>query len=314
MIVPYQTPLVGYTSSRKTQLLVCDASALTSASHHRVPRPPGKRPAVRGPGARCSQPQERGWLRPAVAVVQLWVSLAPFPTAGSQRLDPGPNNLTSETTPISVVPASAPLHTKGDMKGEGGVEAAVVVVVGALLPECLPPQALSTQPPWAACTRATVISWLSSGGDTAKQGAVYLRPVFTAHPRPSHGTPHIGPGPARPRDDRAPPCSTQSEHRRTPGNAGGLDVSEDPHRWGRGVMDPTAGGPPPRSEGGRGRDGDGTGTGRGRDGDGTGTGRGRDGDGTGTGRGRRVVEEWWKSQPSTSKPCHYTGLDVNQEG
>ncbi|CAL8373620.1 unnamed protein product [Arctogadus glacialis] len=30
--------------------------------------------------------------------------------------------------------------------------------------------------------------------------------------------------------------------------------------------------------------------------------------------GRGTGDEWWKSQPSTSKPCHYTGLDVNQEG
>ncbi|CAL8325325.1 unnamed protein product [Gadus morhua 'NCC'] len=93
-------------------------------------------------------------------------------------------------------------------------------------------EALSTQPPWAACTRATVISWLSSGGDTAKQGAVYLRPVFTAHPRPSHGTPHIGPRPRTAQGRQGPPARHRAN---TGGFQGTLEVSMS-------ARTPTAGG------------------------------------------------------------------------
>ncbi|CAL8356357.1 unnamed protein product [Lota lota] len=67
--------------------------------------------------------------------------------------------------------------------------------------------ALSTQPPRAACARATVISWLSSGGETRLNKALFICADCvhcTSRPPSSHGTAQIGPGSAQHREERAP--------------------------------------------------------------------------------------------------------------
>ncbi|CAL8373623.1 unnamed protein product [Arctogadus glacialis] len=157
-----------------------------------IPDPPGSpghlgRAGCKGTRGCCSQPQERGGCdRPW----QSSSSGSPLPVSHRRQpaARPRPEQPDIRDHPdLGGSCLSSPAH-KGVRSGRNTAP---------------------SEPPWAACTRATVISWLSSGGDTAKQGAVYLRPVFTAHPRPSHGTPHIGPGPARPRDDRAPPLDTE---------------------------------------------------------------------------------------------------------
>ncbi|KAK5619541.1 hypothetical protein CRENBAI_013927 [Crenichthys baileyi] len=51
----------------------------------------------------------------------------------------------------------------------------------SLLPECLPPRGLVRCRQGPSALLPAVISWLSSGKETAKQGTVYLRRLCSLH-------------------------------------------------------------------------------------------------------------------------------------